>query len=458
MELKDIAQEKGLRRIEAHYAHAFDPTFQLAQAILLRALEGVDVYYDRPPADGHLDSATRMGKMYVHPFPFHAVMVYDDSKDHAFIHEVDDLQYLAAVNMTPAAIAKRELREVFRAFAVCGSLVRHHYEEDRYFKVPDGTHQETSTDSEGNTTTRTVQDFSTILVHLTFNAGRIAIASEDDSNLWSAGFAPSLTYHDGHGSAIKPRTGEVFHATNEAASLGSEQLGYSAGHGDFTLTGGTRIAMIIDENGALLATGRATWRREVVQYRQDLAAKRVATEATLSSAFYLYVYQNDTATRAQIERFFPVCEARGHLAALPVQHKEGLDFAFGRMAFARSGPCAGFWCLFWCDLWACNKTLPEFVAAAVLLDPAKPGTLAYRPMPRAELEPLLAAEGLWKPAPSKDWVNSAILDLLYDSVARAGAGAIPVMPTLMPITTIGAPVVVASAGAPTAPLNKVVPT
>ena len=131
MELKDIAQEKGLRRIEAHYAHAFDPTFQRAQAILLRALEGVDVYYDRPPADGHLDSATRMGKMYVHPFPFHAVMVYDDSKDHAFIHEVDDLQYLAAVNMTPAAIAKRELREVFRAFAVCGSLVRHHYEEDR---------------------------------------------------------------------------------------------------------------------------------------------------------------------------------------------------------------------------------------------------------------------------------------------------------------------------------------
>ena len=26
----------------------------------------------------------------------------------------------------------------------------------------------------------------------------------------------------------------------------------------------------------------------------------------------------------------------------------------------------------------------------------------------------------------------SILDLLYDSVARAGAGAIPVMPTLMP--------------------------
>ena len=88
----------------------------------------------------------------------------------------------------------------------------------------------------------------------------------------------------------------------------------------------------------------------------------------------------------------------------------------------------------------------------MLLDPAKPGTLAYRPMPRAELEPLLAAEGLWKPAPSKDWVNSAILDLLYDSVARAGAGAIPVMPVLMPITMIGAPVKIMPHG------NKVVPT
>ena len=158
--------------------------------------------------------------------------------DDDVLHEVDDLQYLAAVNMTPAAIAKRELREVFRAFAVCGSLVCHHYEEDRMFTVPDGTHQETSTDSEGNTTTRTVQDYSNINVHLTFNAGKIVIRSEDDSNIWSAGFAPSLNYHDGHGSAIKPRTGEVFHATNEAASLGSEQLGYSAGHGDFTLTGG----------------------------------------------------------------------------------------------------------------------------------------------------------------------------------------------------------------------------
>ena len=48
----------------------------------------------RPPADGHLDSATRMGKMYVHCFPFHAVMVYDDSSDHTFIHDVGDLQVL----------------------------------------------------------------------------------------------------------------------------------------------------------------------------------------------------------------------------------------------------------------------------------------------------------------------------------------------------------------------------
>ena len=283
--------------------------------------------------------------------------------------------------------------------------------------MPDGTHQETSTDSEGNTTTRTVQDYSNINVHLTFNAGKIVIRSEDDSNIWSAGFAPELNYHDGHGSAIKPRTGEVFHASNEAATLGSEQLGYSAGHGDFTLTGGTRIAMIIDENGALLSTGRATWRREVVQYRQGLAAKRVATEATLSSAFYLFVYQNDTATRAQIERFFPVCEARGHLAALPVQHKEGLDFAFGRMAFARSGPCAGVWCLFWCDRWACNKALPSSPPPCCSTPrPGTPRTARCRARSSSRCSTPRASGS----RPSKDWVNSAILDLLYESVARRG--------------------------------------
>ena len=98
-----------------------------------------------------------------------------------------------------------------------------------------------------------------------------------------------------------------------------------------------------------------------------------------------------------------------------------------------------------CLQWAAGEKMCHLPQAAELLDPARKGTLAYRPMARAALEPLLAEQGLWKPAPSKDWVNGEILDRLYDAVAQAGEGAIPVMPTLTPMTMIGAP---ASAAAP----------
>ena len=421
LELKEIGYEKGIKRVESHFAHAAEPAFRQVQHALLNHLEGVDVFYDRPPADGHLGSKMRMGKMYINPFPFHAVMVYDDSSDHTFIHDVGDLQYLATSNLVTDAVgfAKRQLREHIRAFHCSGELVRHHHECDRIFHVPDGTHEET--DHRGET--RTVQDYSDITVHLTFHEGQMHIRSEDDKNLWSAGFDPWLFYCDGHGQARKPRTGEMFHVTNERVTLGSGELGFD--QGDYTLTAGTRLAQMVAENGGLLQRGTAKRRAVVANYRSTLNAKRAAKEATLSSAFWLFIYMNDTATRPQVERFFASCESRGPLAGLPSEHRAGLDFAYGRLAFARSGPCAAFWCIFWHDLWACNKSLPPFEAAAEMLDPMRPASVAYRPMPRPQLEQALGAKGLWKPKPSREWVHAGVLDVLYDGVRAAGAGGQP---------------------------------
>ena len=421
LELKEIGYEKGIKRVESHFAHAANPAFRQVEHALLNHLEGVDVFYDRPPADGHLDSKMRMGKMYINPFPFHAVMVYDDSSDHTFIHDVGDLQYLATINLVAdfVGFAKRQLREHIRAFHCSGELVRHHHECDRIFHVPDGTHEET--DHRGET--RTVQDYSDITVHLTFHEGRMHIRSEDDKNLWSAGFDPWLFYCDGHGQARKPRTGEMFYATNAQLTFGSGELGFD--RGDYTLTAGTRLAQMVAENGGLLQRGTAKRRAVVANYRSTLNAKRAAKEATLSSAFWLFIYMNDTATRPQVERFFASCESRGPLAGLPSEHRAGLDFAYGRLAFARSGPCAAFWCLFWHDLWACNKSLPPFEAAAEMLDPMRPASVAYRPMPRPQLEQALGAKGLWKPKPSREWVHAGVLDVLYDGVRAAGAGGQP---------------------------------
>jgi hypothetical protein len=50
-----------------------NPAVMETRAFLQQYVEGVDVYWDRPPHDGHLDSVTKFGKMYIDPYPFHAV-------------------------------------------------------------------------------------------------------------------------------------------------------------------------------------------------------------------------------------------------------------------------------------------------------------------------------------------------------------------------------------------------
>ena len=58
-------------------------------------------------------------------------------------------------------------------------------------------------------------------VELYYHQGCVAIGSTDSSNEWSAGFTPSLNYRDGHGEAIKPRTGEIARFANEATRRAS---------------------------------------------------------------------------------------------------------------------------------------------------------------------------------------------------------------------------------------------
>ena len=80
---------------------------------------GLDVFYDRPPHDGVLDSKMRMGKMYCKAMPFHCVMVYDDSDDYAFIHEVwERARACGPVRISPLLATTSHFRDLPHAFIV----------------------------------------------------------------------------------------------------------------------------------------------------------------------------------------------------------------------------------------------------------------------------------------------------------------------------------------------------
>ena len=59
----------------------------------------------------------QFAKMYLEPYPFHAVVIYDDSEDYAFLHDPNDLAYLWEVNNKPEVVSKRDIRARLRALS-----------------------------------------------------------------------------------------------------------------------------------------------------------------------------------------------------------------------------------------------------------------------------------------------------------------------------------------------------
>lgn len=148
-------------------------------------LEGVDVFWDNPAGtrDGHLDSQTMFGKMYVVPYPFHCVIVYDDASDESFIRDDDQLRNLVALNNHPEILKKKEIRVFLRALSRSQKTVYFPFSRMETERVEDGT--ETYRDSDGNSRTRTVYSTVTFLVY--YNYGIISVTGDTDKYL-SAGF------------------------------------------------------------------------------------------------------------------------------------------------------------------------------------------------------------------------------------------------------------------------------
>ncbi|GMF26319.1 unnamed protein product [Phytophthora lilii] len=117
--LEQAIVASGIHRIRAHWRREEDQYTTKLRQVLRLALEGVDDYWDDATGtrDGHLDLKTCFGKMYVVPYPFHCVVVYDDCTDKTILRDdIDDkskeskLAKHLFLNFTPGIMAKRELR------------------------------------------------------------------------------------------------------------------------------------------------------------------------------------------------------------------------------------------------------------------------------------------------------------------------------------------------------------
>ncbi|KAL0235664.1 hypothetical protein GEMRC1_002246 [Eukaryota sp. GEM-RC1] len=370
-EIKEIVEHVGFER----YKNALLPIPQdLAQEryFLESQLEGIDVYwYTENVDDGKLDSKTCFGKLWIKPFPFQCVFVYDDSDDFVMIPDHEVIPF-AQVNRTPEVVRRRSVRQQLRCLN--GQDCYFFYQCWKNKVVDDGT------DSRGNRKTKTIKVF------FTFTRGILSIGRNRKSK-WSAGFKATMRLYDGVGSA----QGHDF--TGENSVIGHSELGI-----DYEFSANQTILRLLyhPNNSHHVGQNYPQLMREHQEYRNGLMQERRNKELTLSWGFWFHVFNNDRVTRQELEYYLTNFEHNHHLKMLPQVHKNGLDFVYCRLMQFNAHPAIGYWITFWLDLWEENFAVKQIKVNAEHLNPMSPSCIAYTPIPREELEGLLRELGLMR--------------------------------------------------------------
>lgn len=329
----------GIEYIKGHWNGENDPTVVKDRAFCKDSLEGVDVYWNDATGtrDGHLDSKTYFGKMYVQNYPFHIVMVYDDAKDESFIRG-EKVRQLIELNMSPEIQLKKQIRLKLRALSMSGTAINFPFSRTETETVDDGI--ETYKDNEGKNQTRTVKSTISIVVHYTM--GIVNIASETDK-IMSAGFIPTMIYRDGHGSAKKPKTGQTHNVSNRNAIMGNDHMGIND---QFIMT--QELSKLFQSAGDLIISQQLPLIHESnLKYRQNLKNKVEESNLILGDGFWYFVYNNHQLSRNDLITYLESKEKNPILQSVSIDHAIGLDFVYKRLAHVTISLRTKFWFIFW---------------------------------------------------------------------------------------------------------------
>ncbi|KAL0230144.1 hypothetical protein PCE1_003706 [Barthelona sp. PCE] len=367
------------------------PPIQVQQAryYIETQLEGLDAFWDGVPKDGHLDDRTCFGKLWIRPFPFTAVFVWDGSgsedDDYVEIWRDHELIDLATKNQHPEILRRRNVRWQLRALD--GQRCR--FEHDEWIT------KSYTTGSGENRRTQTVS------VHFFFHSGVLHV-KRNRSSEWSAGFKVSLHLDDGRGSA-RGRTWNNEHLTLNASRIGITE--------SFEFTH-TLSRLLFEPNNAQMVRVRYPMVVQKMQeYRNGLIMKRRQDEATLSWKFWYYVYYNDTLNVNGLHQYLVNCEMNPAMQQFTNVHQGGLRFLFARMGYVFKHPAICYWFVFWHDLWDNNGfIMGDDQKVKELFNTQYSSAIAYHICTREKLESLIGD------LPFYDKLSNYI-DLLYNVFA-----------------------------------------
>lgn len=414
--LEQAVVASGIHRVRLHWRGEDDKYTRKLRQTARWALEGVDVYWNEATGtrDGTLDSKSCFGKMYVVPYPFHCIVVYDDAADEAIIRDETDhaghspFATFLTLNFSPQILAKRSLRQKLRVLSARATLLTLPFTRQEHVTVEDGTL--TRTDAEGRSHTET--RYSTVPMTCAYTCGTLHVATKGDETkrLMAEGFDVTMTYRDGHGTVVAPHTKRVHELHNRVAIMGMAHLGLT-----FHMDESEPLARLFDQSRAIWGPGVIELNQSYHVYRQTLVRKHCAANATLSDAFWYVVYNNPHLSRDQLQYHWHHRETNPELLALVETFESKIDALYARLAFIYSDPATTVWFVFWDDVFARNGDMTRFRALQADFDPNQATAICYHVMRRPDLETWLRQRQLMG---TRRFFSPHLLDLLYHEVDK----------------------------------------
>ncbi|DBA01500.1 TPA: hypothetical protein N0F65_004850 [Lagenidium giganteum] len=434
--------ESGIGSVRKHVEGERDPYVARLRMAIRCNLEGVDVYWNDVSGtrDGFLDSKTCFGKLYVTPFPFHCVVVYDDADDESIIRDDDKIEKLLLLNMSPSVLDKRAVRRKLRALSEFGREVKLPEPYTKTFKTRDWG-QLRATEFQFTYEYARIEVISAHLqavqdakvkaqeawilkrLYLQFMAFMLCIVSDPIGYLRKKADKLNRLRGAAQASTKAPISAEELVAPGFFVSLESDSgVGVAKGSGvqskkhkkvsfgpqhlqlTNAMTESPALTTLFDDHYPIIREHRYALERQYAKYRQKLLAKHEAAQKLLSDGFWYHVYNRDNLSREILETYLATHETNKEIRDIPIEAKAELDALYQRMDFVRESPKKMFWFVFWEDFHSQNKDMACVRQHEELFDPRNPNSICFHLLAKEDLRRWLTQVGLlgeytkWTPA------------------------------------------------------------
>ena len=372
LELDDIVRRVGKN---AYRSGLFPPSPEIAQCRrLARELEGVDVYFKCD----EVKDPTYWGRMYIKPFPFVCVIVYDNSEKTVEIHDFNIEEFIRQNLKDPAIVDARRIRRALRCLN--GEMV--HYECD--------------------VTILPLGGFCCNMVPVKCHCSKGRLTVKTKSNdIFCHGFDVMIDFCDG----VYTDSLGIVHE-EQHCQIGKEELGI-----DSSFSSNSRVVRLLNDKRNLFLI-KSKWddlHERMCYNRMDLEAERAQSEELMSYSFWVLIYNNHHLPRDVLENFLNTFEKNPQLHKILKNRKKDFDSLYSRLKYFDSHPSISYWYSFWDDIYEKNAELNKIRKNMHLFDLTSQFAIAYHPVSMKRLKDNLVQ---LRKKNGKGLFNDKILDKL----------------------------------------------